>query len=140
MGTDYSNPPGPVSWFYYFLKPAFRFSGFFLGFYRLLEPFKVAGDGLAELVELGEEVFDSFKLDRQLTGLETYPLGPGLHFEGGFFAYGNFDGRRLEVLAGPFDLICHILAALEFVMEVLISRNLFELPDQGLPVYQKGFA
>ncbi len=109
-------------------------------FYRLLEPFKVIGDGLAELVKLGEQVRDGFKLDQQLIALETNSRGQPLHLEGSFLANGNFDCGRLEVLAGFVEFVHNPLAPLLLVAELLTGLNGFQLAQQLLAIDEEGFA
>ncbi len=103
------------------------------------KPLEVIGDSLAELVELGEQVFDSFKLNRQLTGLEMDSRGQTFYLEGSFLANGNFDRGRFEVLAGFVEFIHNPLAPLLLVRELLTGLDCFQLLNQRLAVHQESF-
>ena len=52
-----------------------RKSSGWTAFHCFPESLKVIGDGLAELVELGEEILGAGKLHGQLAGLELDPRG-----------------------------------------------------------------
>ena len=75
-----------------------------IAFHCFPESLKVIGDGLAELVELGEEILGAGKLHGQIAGLELDPRGEALEAIGGLGAQGDGDGGGLAVFTGLVDL------------------------------------
>ena len=116
-----------------------RNSRAWIAFHCFPESLKVIGDGLAELVELGEEILGAGKLHGQLAGLEIDPRGEALEAIGGLGAQGDGDGGGLAVFMGLVDLNHNPLVAHRLKLKLLASGDLLELADEIEAIDEESF-